>query len=237
MVTVFDAQVGDGAVVLALEYIEGVTLEELLSRVGKLDWQQVAPLGREIARGLAAAHGKGIVHRDLKPGNVLLSRSGEVKLADFGLAAAYSALPKVSEVVVGTPGYIAPEILRGEPADFRTDLFALGVLYYRAIVGRLPFDGEDIREIVRATLLGKVQRPHEPVPELPIWFEELILGLLRPNPEERLSSADLVVEVLDLQVQQLGFSWKLEPFLTQTGLSLSVAAGGKGMPTAKIPFP
>ncbi len=145
VVAVFDAEESSGAAFVAMEFVDGIGLDRYLDRRAQLDWREVVPLGAAISRGLAAAHAHDLVHRDIKPGNVLLGHDGAIKIADFGLATFLSLLHDAPGKVFGTPGFLAPEALRGQPIDERTDLYAMGVVLFRALAGRYPVHGTSFR--------------------------------------------------------------------------------------------
>ncbi|TPW11940.1 MAG: serine/threonine protein kinase, partial [bacterium] len=136
---------------LSFEFVEGQTLEDRLEQ--PMDPLLAVQTCLAVCRGLAHAHGRNVVHRDLKPANVLIGKDGSVKLSDFGLAKVRDALAQATqEIAQGTPAYMAPERISGLGSDHRGDLFALGVLVYRAMVGRLPWPGESLMEVLFAVL-------------------------------------------------------------------------------------
>src|SRR5436305_11987807 len=142
---------------MALELVDGGSLEHLLLRRGRLSPGEVAPLGAAIAHGLAAAHARDIVHRDVKPANVLLGRDGSIKVTDFGIADLIAATSRADGLVFGTPGYLPPEALRGSGHDRTGDLFALGVVLYECLAGVKPFGGFEVSDVVQGTLFGAMK--------------------------------------------------------------------------------
>ena len=192
---VHDVGTHEGLPYLVEELLEGESLKERLER-GRLSVPDALRVACEVAKGLAAAHGKGIVHRDLKPGNVFLASDGRVKVLDFGLAKLVGTVPlgeaetltraptATTEVgsVVGTVAYMAPEQARGMPVDLRTDVFAFGVVLYEMLVGQRPFVGATGTDVVAAIL------KEEPVPlpgSVPAELAALIEKCLAKVPEER----------------------------------------------------
>jgi serine/threonine protein kinase len=139
-VAVYDVVDHENAPWLVMEYVEGETLADLIAREGALDPRRVADLGAQLASALSRAHERGIVHRDIKPGNVLIDRSGRPKISDFGIARGLGdeALTQTG-FVTGTPGYLSPELARGEDPDAASDVWALGATLYAAVEGRPPF--------------------------------------------------------------------------------------------------
>ena len=156
----------DGLVYLAMEYVEGRALSEVLDQEGPLPVQRAATLVVQCAHGLQVAHDLGIVHRDLKPDNIMVTPAKErevAKLVDFGIAKAVESGPgqRVTKTgfVVGTPEYMAPEQLAGDPLDGRSDQYALALVFYRAITGTLPFEGSTVQE----TLVKRLTDPPRPL--------------------------------------------------------------------------
>jgi hypothetical protein len=139
----------ESAMWLVLEYVDGVSLAEVLAKSERLSPWAALAVGVELAQALAHAHDRGIVHRDIKPSNVLVSRAGTIKLVDFGIAhddhVPSSPEPLEAGATFGTPAYMAPEQILGEPVDARADLFSLGVVLYQLLSGTRPFDGPDTR--------------------------------------------------------------------------------------------
>ena len=196
---------------LSCEFVPGEPLRALL-KSGPLPIDQVVDIGTQLAKALAAAHTQGIVHRDIKPENVMRTPSGVVKVLDFGLArvesSAHSRLTHTG-VILGTPAYLAPEQALGQKADFRTDLFALGLLIYELASGLNPFAARSITATIariveeEAAPLSDVQ-PHS-VPDL----DRIVAICLRKNPLERYSSTQEVV--VDLERLQAALSEHRRP--------------------------
>jgi len=206
ILAVHDVGSHEGRPYVVFELLEGETLRERLSR-GPLPFSKAIELGVQTAQGLAAAHARGVVHRDLKPENLFLARDGGAKVLDFGLAKLRESPDDGSEVPtattteagrwVGTPGYISPEQLRGEHADERSDVFALGAVLYEMLTGRRAFKGAS-REDTLSAILGRdapaMTTPGGPVP-LPL--ERVVRRCLEKDPEDRFQSARDVAFALD----------------------------------------
>ncbi len=191
---------------LAMELLDGESLEERLRHDPAPEIAEVIRIGRETAFGLAAAHGRGLIHRDIKPANIWLEAQGRpapgvprVKILDFGLArTAADDLHLTQEgAVVGTPGYLAPEQASGLALDHRCDLFSLGCLLYRMAVGRPPFRGRDLLSSLKALATEQPVAPHTLNPQVPAALSALILRLLAKEPEKRPASADEVARELE----------------------------------------
>jgi serine/threonine protein kinase len=200
VVSVYDCFSWRGESFLALEYVDGMNLADALQRVGRLEPRIAGLVALELCRGLEAIHEHGTVHRDLKPSNILLGRSGEVKIADFGIALepSGSALTQTGHAV-GTPLYMAPEQLRGERVDGRSDLFSLGVVLYEMLSGRPPFEDDPEREegLLRRIEAGRYARPRKHAPELGRGLERALRRCLRPRPKRRWDSATSLRQSLE----------------------------------------
>jgi serine/threonine-protein kinase len=146
IVGVYDWGKERGTYYIVMEYVDGRTVSEIIRTDGPLDPKQAAGIAADVAAGLGFAHRKGVVHRDIKPGNILITGTGEVKVADFGIARAMTAttdddLTQVGSVM-GTATYFSPEQAQGKPVDPRSDLYSLGVVLYEMLVGQPPFSGD-----------------------------------------------------------------------------------------------
>jgi serine/threonine protein kinase/DNA-binding beta-propeller fold protein YncE len=194
-------QVGEdrGVPCLAMEFLEGAPLDRYLDTGRKLTVPQILQIGRQIARGLAAAHDKGLVHRDIKPGNIWLEKqSGRAKILDFGLARSAREDTHVTQsgAIVGTPAYMAPEQARGDKVDARCDLFSLGCVLYRLCTGEVPFKGENTMAVLTALALSTPKSVRELNPAIPTALADLIAQLLAKEPDQRPASAKAVVEAI-----------------------------------------
>jgi serine/threonine-protein kinase len=186
---------------LVTELLEGETLRERIES-GKLTRRKAVEYAAQVADGLAAAHSKKIVHRDLKPDNVFLTRDGYLKILDFGLAKLTERDPENpvstesptealtdAKAVVGTPGYMSPEQLHGEPADPRSDIFAFGIMLYEMIAGRRPFDGETAAEISASIMRDEPASLTDLKPPVAPTLERVVRQCLEKDPAERFESA------------------------------------------------
>jgi WD40 repeat protein len=202
-------QVGEDhrVVFLAMEFLEGMSLEDWLKKGRRPTLAQALRIGRQIALGLAEAHAAGLIHRDIKPGNVWLEsrHQGRVKLPDFGLARAAAADHQLTQsgAIVGTPAYMAPEQARGERVDQRADLFSLGVVLYRLTTGRLPFRGDNTLSVLSSLALDNPPPVCEVNPGVPPALSDLVMRLLSKDPAGRPASARAVAEALQTVEQSL----------------------------------
>ncbi len=197
IVTVRDVGQIDGTAFVAMD-LYPVTLGRRLALVERLPEAEAVRLGIGIAAALTVAHASQIIHRDIKPDNILIDGDGEAVVADFGLARALTDSSSMSATnqVLGTPHYFSPEQARGQELDGRSDLYALGVTLYRAVTGRVPFEGDDWYAVARQHIEDIPLPPRTMVPELSTEFEQVILRLLAKSPDERFGSALQVVDAL-----------------------------------------
>lgn len=186
---------------LAMRWLRGGSLSELLRGQG-VSLDRAADLFKQIAQGLGYAHSKGIIHRDLKPSNIMLDDAGNAYLTDFGLAKLAEGSGEITKsgTIVGTPAYMSPEQLRGEPLDHRSDIYSLGVILYNMVVGRLPFDTttSDLVSIIYQHLEKPPTPPREINPDIPADVEAVIMRALQKNREERFSTATDMARALNL---------------------------------------
>jgi eukaryotic-like serine/threonine-protein kinase len=195
---------------LVLEFVDGWTLSELLEKTGSLQPSAAAAIGREIARALEHAHARGIVHRDVQPKNVLVSRSGQVKLVNFSVAVG-ERLPTAPELLDGSesfggPHYMSPEQILGEPADPRSDLFSLGVVLYELLSARRPFDAPDERTTTQRIRHDAPIPLSRLAPAVPSSLERAIARCLEKMPSDRFFSASELALALDAVLADAGGS-------------------------------
>lgn len=183
---------------MVMEYVDGCTLEALIRERGPLDVSEVLRIGIQVATGLAAAHKQGLIHRDIKPANTLLENGVQrVKLTDFGLArAADDASLTQSGFIAGTPAYMSPEQINGDPIDHRSDQFSLGSMLYEMTTGRAPFRAPNTAALLRRIVDEAPEPIHEINPEVPDSLNRLIERLHAKNPADRPASATEIAESL-----------------------------------------
>ena len=190
IVTVFDWGAVDGVYYMVMEYVHGRSVREILNAKGALAPAQAAAVLDQTLAALEHAHAKGIVHRDLKPENILITTEGVVKLTDLGLARAFADAKNTrAGAVTGTVQYLAPEQIRGEPADPRSDLYSLGIVGYELLTDRLPFTGETPMAIAYKHLSDRVPAPSSVASDVPADLDGFIASATDPNRELRPESA------------------------------------------------
>jgi serine/threonine protein kinase len=212
IVTVYDVGSVDGdhsTSYIAMEFVEGRTLRQMVPHGERLEPDQVLDLAMQVARGLEYAHQRGVVHRDVKPANILMRDDGLVKLADFGVARIESSELTRTGQSVGSPSYIAPEMLRDQGVDGRADLFSLGVILYELLTGLKPFRGDTMPALYHQILSVDPLPPSRFDPDIPIEWDPLVMRLLSKNPDERYPSAAELLE--DLRALEAG---RVPPFAT-----------------------
>jgi serine/threonine-protein kinase len=193
IVTVFDWGAVDGVYYMVMEYVHGRSVREILNTRGALDPGQAAAVLDQTLAALEHAHAKGIVHRDLKPENILITTEGVVKLTDLGLARAFADAKNTrAGSVTGTVQYLAPEQIRGEPADPRSDLYSLGIVAYELLTDRLPFTGETPMAIAYKHLSDRVPPASDAVANVPSDFDAFIASATDPGRELRPESAGVM---------------------------------------------
>jgi eukaryotic-like serine/threonine-protein kinase len=244
IVSIYDGgKAEDGTPYIAMEYMAGGTLGELIAREGTLDVPKAAAIAIEIARALVEAHRRGVIHRDVNPHNVFLTRSlaspgatpegltlGTVKVGDFGIAqAAEASTMTESDLILGTPRYLSPEQAKGEPVSPKSDLYSLGVVLYKMLTGRVPFDAKDSIAIVMKHVSEQPPAPREVNPGVPEDMNTLVLQLLSKDPANRHEDAAELIR--DLRRTQAG----LPPALLPTKPAEVPAGRGKAKGAPTIP--
>jgi len=187
---------------LAMPFLKGQSLDELLQHVKVMQPAQALRLGVQVAKGLAAAHAAGLIHRDIKPGNIWVEpdNGGRARLLDFGLARDDREGGEhltVTGAVIGTPAFMAPEQAGGEALDVRADIFSFGCVLYRMVTGRLPFPGQGMMDTLRALATQTPPAPHEVQPAVPQPLSALIMQLLAKDRTARPESASAVAGALE----------------------------------------
>ena len=196
----------NGVPYISMEYHEGVTLKELVRGRGAMPLGIGLSVAKQICQGLEAAHEAGVVHRDIKPQNILIvPETGQVKIMDFGIARVQAMADAGGEgqagltlagTMMGTPDYMPPEQAEGKPADFRSDIYSLGVVLFETFTGRLPFAGDSAISVVMAHLRTAPPRPRSLKPALPEALERVILRCLEKDPARRWPSTEAMLEAL-----------------------------------------
>ncbi len=195
IVAAYDTVDRDDLHYIVMELVEGITLKNYISRKEKLTNKETIGIAIQAAEGIAEAHRKGIIHRDIKPQNIIISKDGKVKVADFGIAKATTG-DSANQAVIGSAHYIAPEQARTGEADARSDLYSLGISMYEMITGRVPYEGDSTVDIVMSHIQDVMVPPtvynHEIYPAL----NDIIIKATRKEPEDRYQTAEELIEDL-----------------------------------------
>jgi serine/threonine-protein kinase len=193
IVAVYDVGELEDLAFIVMEFVEGRSLKEVLEAGDPVPLATAAEIVRQAADALAAAHRSGVVHRDVKPGNLMLTRTGAVKVTDFGIARIDQSQRTRTGVLVGSPGYMSPEQLSGKHVDGRSDVFALGSLLYELATGRGPFESERPEDVLEL-MTNIVSRTHVPpssvAPSVPKSVDAIVDRALKKNPAERYATAE-----------------------------------------------
>ncbi len=199
-VKVFDLSYDDqGVPFIVMEYLEGVSLADALEEAERLELGRVLSIGRQVAEALAECHAKEIIHRDLKPDNILLlggHREDFAKILDFGIARVPSPTGRVTQTLMGTPLYMAPEQIRQQPIDHRVDVFALGVILFECLTGVPPIDASSHTGYLEKNCLDAPARLRSVLPELPAALDALLDGMMAKSAQDRPADMTVVAEAL-----------------------------------------
>ncbi|MDH4155733.1 MAG: serine/threonine-protein kinase [candidate division Zixibacteria bacterium] len=198
IVTIYDIGSEGHLQYIAMEYLEGQTLEDMIKKKTKFNYRIISQIIIQICSALDYAHERGIVHRDIKPANIMVLSDYRVKVMDFGIARVDSSSMTKTGIAMGTPNYISPEQLQGKAVDHRADLFSLGVVMYEMLLGRRPFRGENITSLIYAILNNEPEKPSNVNPQIPLLFDHIIGRALKKDPQERYQKAsDIVTSLFD----------------------------------------
>jgi serine/threonine-protein kinase len=187
----------EGRLFFVMELVDGPTLEAELRAGRRFTWREAAGIGVQVCAALKHAHDSGVIHRDLKPGNLMLDRDGKVKLADFGIAKLFGTTGlTLAGSMIGTPDFMSPEQTEGRPVTPRSDLYSLGCVLYALLAGGPPFQGATVTQVVDRVRFEKPRPLRAMVSEVPEAFDDLVLLLLRKDPEERVATPQLLGNLL-----------------------------------------
>ena len=210
---------GPPAVFLVMELVEGSTLRDFLNENGPMSVEQTIQFITPVLSALAAAHLMGIIHRDVKPENILISKDGRIKVADFGLARNMTmaqTMTAESSVVLGSISYLSPEQVQRGIADARSDVYAIGIVLFEMLLGKKPYDGETLIQIAYRHVNDRIPNVREFKSDIPAMIADLIFQATAPNPDQRPKDAEqLLSKVRDIQA-------KLDPKRRQMSLELDL---------------
>jgi serine/threonine protein kinase/beta-lactam-binding protein with PASTA domain len=196
IVNVYDVVDEENLHYIVMELIEGITLKSYIEKKELLDSKEAIGIAIQVAQGIAAAHEQHIIHRDIKPQNMIISKDGKVKVADFGIARAVSSQTVNSSAAVGSVHYISPEQARGGYCDERSDIYSFGITLYEMVTGRVPFEGDNTVAVALAHLEDPVVPPGDYNPQVYLGLEDIILKCTKKKPDRRYGSMEEVIHDL-----------------------------------------
>jgi eukaryotic-like serine/threonine-protein kinase len=197
IVGIFDRGEWDGTYYIAMEYVEGRTLKDIIREKGAAPPEAAVDITLQILRAARYAHRRGIVHRDIKPHNVLIDQDGRVRVTDFGIARAGTSDMTETGSIMGTAQYISPEQAQGKPVDARSDLYSIGVAAYELLTGRVPFDAESPVTVALMQVNEPPMPPMELKPDIPPALDAIVMRALEKDPARRFADADEFIAALE----------------------------------------
>ncbi|HVV58699.1 MAG TPA: Stk1 family PASTA domain-containing Ser/Thr kinase, partial [Gaiellaceae bacterium] len=225
IVSIFDRGLAEGTYYIAMEYLDGRTLKELLVRNGPTPIPIAIDYARQILGALAFAHRGGIVHRDIKPHNIVVGSDGRLKVTDFGIARSGASQMTEAGSIVGTAQYLSPEQARGAPVDPRSDIYSLGIVLYEMLTGKVPFTGDTPVEIAMKHLSQIPEPPSELRPEVPHDLDAVVMRALAKDPDQRYASAEEMDADLGRVARGVAVSQETEEALTTVMAGGGIGAG------------
>ena len=192
IVNVYDVYDDDGIYFIVMELVDGITLKEYIEQNGRLNMDKALDFSIQIASGLEAAHENHIIHRDIKPQNIIVSKNGNLKVTDFGIAKAASSNTLTSGAM-GSVHYISPEQARGGYSDERSDIYSLGITMYEMVTGRVPFEGDNNVSVALMHIQSEMIPPRQYYPDIYSSFEKIILKATQKKPERRYLTASALI--------------------------------------------
>lgn len=190
IVKVYDVNFGEKLQYIVMEYIDGITLKEYISKQGAITWNDALFFMTQILRAVQHAHDKGIVHRDIKPQNIILLQNGNIKVTDFGIARfSRSDTRTLTEQAIGSVHYIAPEQAKGEYTDEKADIYSLGVVLYEMLAGNVPFEADSAVSVALMQLQADAKKLTDINPDIPLGLEQICIHAMQKNPLDRYQTA------------------------------------------------
>ncbi len=198
IVSVYDVAIYPDIKYIVMEYLDGITLREYLDNKGAISWKEACVYISQILRALEHAHSKGVVHRDIKPQNVILMKNGDIKVTDFGIAKLPNAVSEQrDERAIGTVYYISPEQACGKETDYYSDIYSVGVMFYEAVTGTLPFIAETPMDVAMMQVNDDPVHPRDIVLDIPVGVSQIILKAMEKSPSDRFMSAHTMVKAIE----------------------------------------
>jgi serine/threonine-protein kinase len=237
IVTIHELGEFDDTPFIVMEFLAGKDLEALLKDGTQLTLGRKVDIAAQLCEGLAFAHDQGIVHRDIKPGNVRVLEDGKVKILDFGIARFAASSLTQSGTVMGTPSYMAPEQIMGQPVDGRADLFSAGVLFYELLSGHKPFTGESPTAVAYSIMNSEPPELRQELTDLPDAINEIVSRALRKNPNERYGHAREMASDLQTVRMMLDLPLSGSPTLPASATTTVIAKSDLFATALQMPGP
>jgi hypothetical protein len=233
IVNLYDVGVEDGNVAyLVMEYVAGKTLQQVLAEsTGPMPIARACAWISDLAGALHRAHRSGVIHGDIKPANILVTEDGKVKLSDFGIAR-FATQVSGSGKMMGTPAYLSPEQILGEPQNTRSDLFSLGIVLYQMVTGVAPFDGSSVSAVCAQILQAEPVPPSQRNPAVPAELDRIILRCLAKTSADRYPSAEAFATSLDAFVRHGGNAGTASVNVASVAVGATAGATGSGLTSA-----
>ena len=233
IVTVYDAieETDDGALCIAMEYVEGTNLSDVLLRAEPLAPDFALDVAAQIAEALGYAHQRGVIHRDVKPANVIVTPSGRVKITDFGIAHLIDSALSDDLRFLGTPSYMAPERIEGCEIDQRADLFSLGVVLYQLVTRHMPFKGSSVADLTRSIARDPPTPPEHYAPDISPELREILMRSLAKDPDKRYQRAGEMAADLRAVLSRTAALHQTQPIPSgESGSAAAVVSTGAAPP-------
>jgi len=224
IVSIFDRGYAEGTYYIAMEYLDGRTLKELLVKNGPTPVPIAIDYARQILGALAFAHRNGIVHRDIKPHNIVVGTDGRLKVTDFGIARSGASQMTEAGSIVGTAQYLSPEQARGAPVDPRSDIYSLGIVLYEMLTGKVPFSGDTPVEIAMKHLSQVPTPPSKLRPNIPHDLDAVVMRALAKDPEQRYATAEEMDADLARVARGVAVARETEDAMTQVLSGAGIAS-------------
>jgi beta-lactam-binding protein with PASTA domain/predicted Ser/Thr protein kinase len=231
IVAIYDRGEAEGTYYIAMEYLDGRTLKELLVRFGTPPVKIAIGYTRQILSALAFAHKYGLVHRDIKPHNVLVDSAGHVKVTDFGIARSESSQMTEAGSIIGTAQYLSPEQARGAPVVARSDIYSVGVRLYELLTGSVPFTGDTPVEIAMKHLSAVPEPPSKKRPDVPRGLDLAVIRALAKDPDDRFQSA----EEMDAELARIEQGYRVSDATADAATAVLAGAGTDSTAVRKAP--
>ncbi|HET9495990.1 MAG TPA: protein kinase, partial [Chloroflexia bacterium] len=226
----------DGSMWIAMQYVEGQNLKDVLHRRGRMTAAEVVQVVQQVCAALSVAHAKGLIHRDVKPQNIMIDRAGDVRLTDFGIVKALSG-PELTMtgMTFGTAAYLSPEQATGEPLSPASDIYALGCVMYEMLAGTPPFTGDNPAVVAYKQVWEQPRPLHDLVPEVPPSLESIVMRCLNKEPARRYPSTDMLAADLATMSSAFNQPTQMVPLGAAAGGAVAAGAVAGGIAAADTP--